>query len=164
MDLICISFLSPPMVVPSHHSSFLLVGVESHLSLIFIFPPLVLSSRHSSFLLVGMDLICLSYSFSSCVVSSLFFPTGGGRISLVSPIYFSSSAMCRLITLLSCYLPSLCPLPLLLLLLSSLLYNSGFWIRIQLSPDPAKNLNPDPEDLVSGSKLFLNTIGKKITS
>ena len=36
----------------------------------------------------------------------------------------------------------------------------------QLNPDPAKNLNPDPdpEDLESGSgsKLFLNTILKKI--
>ena len=35
-----------------------------------------------------------------------------------------------------------------------------FRIRIQLNPDPAKNFNPDPEDLESGSgsKLFLNTI------
>ena len=36
----------------------------------------------------------------------------------------------------------------------------------QLNPDPAKNLNPDPdpEDLESGSgsKLFLNTILKKL--
>ena len=33
-----------------------------------------------------------------------------------------------------------------------------------LNPDPAKNLNPDPElkDLESGSKLFLNTILKKL--
>ena len=43
-----------------------------------------------------------------------------------------------------------------------------FRIRIQLNPDPAKNLNPDvdPEDLGSGSgsKLFLNTLKKnKIT-
>ena len=36
-----------------------------------------------------------------------------------------------------------------------------FRIRIQLNPDPAKNLNPDPEELESGSesKLFLNTTG-----
>ena len=45
---------------------------------------------------------------------------------------------------------------------------SVFRIRIQLNPDPAKILNPDPdpdpEDLESGSgsKLFLNTIFKKI--
>ena len=32
-----------------------------------------------------------------------------------------------------------------------------FRIRIQLNPDPAKNLHPDPEDFESGSKLFLNT-------
>ena len=34
-----------------------------------------------------------------------------------------------------------------------------FRIRIQLNPDPAKNLNPDPEDFesVSGFKLFINT-------
>ena len=41
-----------------------------------------------------------------------------------------------------------------------------FQIRIQLNPDPAKNLNPDPDpgDLESGSgsKLFLNTVCKKI--
>ena len=39
-----------------------------------------------------------------------------------------------------------------------------FRIRIHLSPDPAKNLNPDPdpEDLESGSKLFLNnTVSEK---
>ena len=37
-------------------------------------------------------------------------------------------------------------------------------ICIQLNPDPAKNLNPDPDGLKSGSgtKLFLNTIGKKL--
>ena len=40
-----------------------------------------------------------------------------------------------------------------------------FQTRIQLNPDPAKNLNPDldPEDLKSGSgsrsKLFLKTAG-----
>ena len=36
-------------------------------------------------------------------------------------------------------------------------------IRIQLNPDPAKNLNPDPEELESGSgsKLFLNTMYPK---
>ena len=33
-----------------------------------------------------------------------------------------------------------------------------FRIRNQLNPDPAKNLNPDPEYRESGSKLFLNTI------
>ena len=35
-----------------------------------------------------------------------------------------------------------------------------FRIRIQMNAEPAKNLNPDPEDLESGSgsKLFLNTI------
>ena len=34
-----------------------------------------------------------------------------------------------------------------------------FRIRMQLNPDPAKNLHPDldPEDLESGSKIFLNT-------
>ena len=41
-----------------------------------------------------------------------------------------------------------------------------FRIRIQLNPDPAKNLHsdPNPEDLESGSglKLFLNTMWKKI--
>ena len=39
---------------------------------------------------------------------------------------------------------------------------SVFRIRIQLNldPDPAKNLNPDPVDLESGlgSKLFLNSV------
>ena len=37
-------------------------------------------------------------------------------------------------------------------------------VGILLNPDPAKNLNPDPEGLESGSgsKLFLNTIGKKL--
>ena len=41
-----------------------------------------------------------------------------------------------------------------------LFLSAVFRIRIQLNPDPdhAKNLNPDPEDLESGSKLFLNTI------
>ena len=35
-----------------------------------------------------------------------------------------------------------------------------FRIRIHLNPDPTKNLypDPDPEDLESGPKLFLNTI------
>ena len=33
-----------------------------------------------------------------------------------------------------------------------------FRIRIQLNQDPAKILNPDPEDLESGSGLFLYTI------
>ena len=41
-----------------------------------------------------------------------------------------------------------------------------FRIRIQLNPDPAKNLHsdPNPEDLESGSglKLFPNTMWKKI--
>ena len=43
-------------------------------------------------------------------------------------------------------------------------YHPAFRIRIQLNPDPdlAKNLNPDPEDLESGSKLFLNIIYIKI--
>ena len=39
---------------------------------------------------------------------------------------------------------------------------SSVYIRIQLNPDPAKNLNPDPEDLDSGSKLFLNSIWKNL--
>ena len=37
-----------------------------------------------------------------------------------------------------------------------------FRIRIQLNPDPDKNLDPDPEDIESGSKLFFNTHLKKI--
>ena len=39
-------------------------------------------------------------------------------------------------------------------------FKTVFQIRIQLNPDPgpAKNFNPDPGDLESGSKLFLNTI------
>ena len=43
-------------------------------------------------------------------------------------------------------------------------FKTVFQIRIQLNPDPgpAKNFNPDPGDLESGSKLFLNTIYKKI--
>ena len=38
-------------------------------------------------------------------------------------------------------------------------FTSVFRISFQLNPDPAKNLNPDPEDHESGSgsKLFLNT-------
>ena len=46
------------------------------------------------------------------------------------------------------------------------IYSAVFRIRIQLNPDPdpAKNINPDPEDLKSGSgsKIFLNTIWKKL--
>ena len=43
-------------------------------------------------------------------------------------------------------------------------FKTVFRIRIQLNPDPAKNINPDSEDLDfgSGSKLFLNTIWKKL--
>ena len=42
-------------------------------------------------------------------------------------------------------------------------FKTVFQIRIQLNPDPgpAKNFNPDPGDLESGSKLFLNTIWQK---
>ena len=41
---------------------------------------------------------------------------------------------------------------------------SLFRIRIYLNPDPAKSIDPDPdpEDLESGSKLFLNTTYLKI--
>ena len=46
--------------------------------------------------------------------------------------------------------------------LKSVSFPAVFRIRIQLNPDPAKNLNrdPEPEDLESGSgsKLFLNTL------
>ena len=41
---------------------------------------------------------------------------------------------------------------------------AGFQIRIQLNPDPAKNLNPDPEDPESRSKLLLNKNNHKIVS
>ena len=42
-------------------------------------------------------------------------------------------------------------------------FKTVFQIRIQLNPDPgpAKNFNPDPGDLESGSNLFLNTILQK---
>ena len=153
------------MVVPSHHSSFLLVGDESHLSLIFIFPPLVLSSRHSSFLLVGMDLICLPYSFFSCVVSSLFFPTGGGRISLVSHIYLFF--LCNVSSHHSSFLlppfslPSASSPPPFLLFCIIQGFGSVFnWVRIQpkISIRTQKTLYPDPSYFLtlSGKKLLHN--------
>ena len=45
-----------------------------------------------------------------------------------------------------------------ILKLRSVPYQQCFGIRIQFNPDPAKNLNPDPDDPESGSKLFLNNI------